>query len=219
MGSPKIEEYLEAIYKVASREGAAKPAKLAEYMGLTLPTVAEMLRKLEEKKLIKRRQKTDFILTNKGKKEALKLIRKHRLSERFLTDILGLSWDKVHAEACKLEHVLSPEVEESLDKLLREPKSCPHGHPIPDSNGVISAEKTCPLSELAPSQEATVISIQEENPEMLQYLATLGLLPEVKIKVEEVAPFGGPLLIKVGQAIYALGREVASKIMVKEDLT
>lgn len=216
MTTAKTEEYLEAIYKVEQTDNTVRASRLAEHMGVSPASVAEMLKRLAERGLIERGEDASVSLTPAGKKAALEMVRKHRLSERFLTDVLGLPWDKVHDEACKLEHVFSDEVEEGLDRLLENPKTCPHGHPIPAKDGTYAEEATRPLAELDAGDEAIIVKISEEEPKMLQYLATLGLLPQVCLRVREVAPFKGPLLIQVGRAQYALGREVASKIEVKE---
>ncbi len=217
MTTSKTEEYLEAIFKIERTDRTVRAARLAEHMGVSPASVTDMLKRLAERGLIERGQDASINLTQSGKKAALELVRKHRLSERFLTDILGLPWDKVHEEACKLEHVFSEEVEDGLDRLLDSPTTCPHGHPIPAKDGTLVEEATRPLAELGAGDWAVIAKISEEEPKMLQYLATLGLMPRVRVRVREVAPFKGPLLIEVGRAQYALGREVASKIEVKEE--
>lgn len=215
MTSRAVEGYLEALYKLGE-QGPVRQARLAEYLGLSQAATAEMIKKMVVSDLVKRDENSFLHLTENGEKDALEMIRKHRLSERFLTDILGLSWEKAHVEACKLEHVLSPEVEDGLDRLLNNPKSCPHGYPIPDKSGVIVALPTRPLADLGPTEKAIIAHVSEEDPEMLKYLATLGLMPDVEVVVEEIGPFSGPLLVKVGAARYALGRDLAAKIMVRE---
>lgn len=216
MPSTSVEEYLEALYKLRDGKRPVRPSKLAEHLGLKPASIAEMLKKLQEDRFVKRTPDQGVLLTAKGERLALKLIRKHRLSERFLTDALGIPWDKVHDEACKFEHVLSEEVEEGLDRFLESPESCPHGYPIPDKNGVIVEERVLNLSELPPRRSGSIVSVAEEDGPMLRYLASLGLVPKAKVKIEELAPFGGPLLVKVGSAKYAIAREVASKILVRE---
>ncbi len=213
--SAKVEEYLEAIYKLAQTDGHVRVHKLSECLKVSPSAVTDMLKKMARDGYIERVQE-GIVLTQKGEKAAVGLVRQHRLWERFLTDILGISWDKVHDEACKLEHVSSPEVQDGLERLLSSPDTCPHGHPIPSKDGVYAKQNTRPLADLESGSEALIVKITEEEPKMLQYLATLGLIPKVQITVEEIAPFRGPLLVKVGSAKYALGREVASKIEVAE---
>jgi len=233
MLTEKMEEYLEALFKLSCEEDELSPTRVAEYLGVTAPTVLDMLHRLESEGFIRYsskgkgshkgkshgRIKKTITLTHKGERAATTLVRRHRLSERFLTDVLGLDWESAHREACKLEHVISPEVEERLAEMLGNPDTCPHGHPIPDENGNIKeeTEEIKPLCELSADDKVCIAMVDEEEPKLLQYLATLGLLPDVDVEVKEVAPFGGPLLVKVGDTQYALGREVASKIWTKKN--
>jgi len=210
----RIEEYLESIYKLQQEQHPVSASRLAEHLKLSAPSVSEMVKKLVKKDLVKHTEK-GVCLTDEGNKMAKKVVRRHRLSERLLTDILGFAWDEVHDEACRLEHAISPEMEDRIAKSLGNPKTCPHGHPIPDKDGLFVKEIVRPLSELKAAEKAIIVSVFEEDPKMLQYLASLGLLPDVCVKVEEVAPFGGPLIVCVSGSRYALGREVASKIKVK----
>ena len=212
--TPRIEEYLESIYKLQQDQHPVSTSRLAEHLRLSPPSVSEMVKKLANKGLLSHTEK-GVCLTEKGKSIAKKVIRRHRLSERLLTDILGFRWDEVHEEACRLEHAISPEMEERIEKSLGNPRTCPHGHPIPDKDGVLINEKVRPLSDLKAKGKGIITSVFEEDPRMLKYLASLGLIPGVSVRVEEVAPFGGPLIVCVSGSRYALGREVASRIKVK----
>ncbi|MDD5473075.1 MAG: metal-dependent transcriptional regulator [Candidatus Methanoperedens sp.] len=210
----RIEEYLESIYKLQQEQHPVSTSRLAEHLKLSPPSVSEMIKKLVHKGLVNQIEK-GVCLTEEGNKMAKKVIRRHRLSERLLTDILGFKWDEVHDEACRLEHAISTEMEDRIAASLGNPRTCPHGHPIPDKDGVFIKEIVKPLSELKAMDKGIIVSVFEEDPKMLQYLASLGLIPDVCVKVEEVAPFGGPLIVCVSGSRYALGREVASKIKVK----
>jgi DtxR family Mn-dependent transcriptional regulator len=212
--TPRVEEYLESIYKLQQEHRRVSTSSLAEHLKLSAPSVSEMVKKLEGKGLLLHTEK-GVCLTEEGKSIAKKVIRRHRLSERLLTDILGFKWDEVHEEACRLEHAISPEMEDRIAESLGNPTTCPHGHPIPDKDGVLVKEKVRPLSELKASGKGIIVNVFEEDPNMLKYLASLGLIPGVCVRVEEVAPFGGPLIVCVSGSRYALGREVASKIKVK----
>jgi DtxR family Mn-dependent transcriptional regulator len=231
MLTEKMEEYLEALFKLGCDDEPLNPARLSEYLGVTPPTVLDMLRRLEADGFIRYaeaakgrahgkhvgRARRKISLTRKGERAAKALVRRHRLSERFLTDVLGLDWESAHREACKFEHVISPEVEEKLADMLGNPETCPHGYPIPDENGHIKDdEEIKPLCDLSANEEGCIARVEEEEPHLLQYLATLGLMPDVDFEIKEVAPFGGPILVKIGDAQYALGREVASKIWTKK---
>jgi len=202
--SENREEYLEAIFKLAQQPEGATVGHIADELGLAAPSVSQMVARLAEEGLVTRDRAGHVVLTKEGRREALRLVRRHRLSERFLTDYLDLPWDQVHAEACKLEHVLSDEVEER-----------PHGRAIPSAEGELADEHARPLAELGAGQKSTISFVSDEQPDLLRYLSSLGLLPQTAVAVEDVAPFGGPLLVRVGRARYALGREVAGKIFVR----
>lgn len=230
MLTEKMEEYLEALFKLSCEDNPLTPTRLAEYMKVTPPTALDMLRRLEKEGYIRYqgpgpgkgrragpgKARRTIVLTPKGERVARTLIRRHRLSERFLTDMLGLDWESAHREACRLEHVISPEVEEKLSEVLGNPETCPHGYPIPDENGNMAEEEIKPLCDFRPDEKGHIARVEEEEPRLLQYLASLGLMPDVDVEVTEVAPFGGPLLVRIGDAQYALGREVAAKIWTRK---
>jgi len=154
-------------------------------------------------------------LTEKGRKIALQVLRRHRLAERLLTDILHLNWSEVHEAACKLEHAIAPDIIKPLEKTLRHPKTCPHGNPIPTNGGGIMEEKSELLTDLKPGEGGIIVKITEEKHDMLHYLASLGLMPGTSVEIEEKAPFNGPIIVRARGASYALGHNVASVIWVK----
>ncbi len=212
--SQSTEEYLEAIYKL-SRESTATIGRLAAALGISAPSASQMVARLQQAGLVARDAAGGVLLTPDGLAAAARLVRRHRLSERFLSDYLDLPWDQVHDEACKFEHVLSAEVEERLAAQLGNPRTCPHGHVIPDEDGTVPETAVRRLTELPPGQSALISCIADERPDLLRYLASLGLLPETTVLVEGQAPFGGPLLVRVGETQYALGREVSDTIFVE----
>ncbi len=215
MVSENIEEYLETIYKLEQDVSPVTTSAVARQLGISPASVSEMAGKLAEQGLITREPYKGMALTAKGRHQALILIRRHRLWERFLTDVLGLPWDQVHEEACRLEHVTSPQVEERLAQLLGQPETCPHGHPMPTAEGEMVVEAGRPLAELTPGQRARVLRVPEGDAALLRYLATLGLGPQATVRVEAVAPFQGPLTVVIGEARHVLGRELASQIVVR----
>jgi DtxR family Mn-dependent transcriptional regulator len=216
MATPIVEEYLEAIYKLQADRKALGTTELGKELGVSPASASEMTDRLEEKGLVAKVKEKGITLTRRGEKAALELIRKHRISERFLVDVLGMDWKDVHEEACRLEHAISPEVESRMEALLGNPATCPHGHPIPDRQGRTPEESLRRLSGLKKNQRGVIAKVAEERRGLLEYLATLGILPEREVLVEQVAPFDGPLLVQVQGASYALGREIAEKIWVKE---
>lgn len=213
--TPTIEEYLEALFHLREKGKAVSTKDLAEHLKISPASVTDMIKKLADKKLVSYRPYKGATLTKNGLKAAAALVRRHRLSERFLADMLGVPWEDLHDEACKFEHVISDQVEEKLLEALGNPKTCPHGNPIPASDGKVAEDKAIPLTTFDIKQKGTIVRITEENPQFLHYLATLGLFPKVKIQVTEIAPFGGPIIVKLRGGSYALGRDIASNIFIR----
>ena len=213
MPSATLEEYLEAIYKLAEK-GPVRPTPIAEAIGVSGPTVTATLRRLQARGLIKR-DGGEVLLTSEGRSQALTIIRKHRVAERFLVDVLGLEWDEAHEDACLLEHALSPRVLSALEGYLDNPTVCPHGHPIPTEDGEVAEIKGAALCDMDAGSEVQILQVEEDDEAMLAYLGSMGMFPGTEVKVCEVAPFKGPLLVQVGESTYAVGRDVADRILVK----
>jgi DtxR family Mn-dependent transcriptional regulator len=174
-----------------------------------------MVKKLAAEKLVEYAPYKGVSLTAKGRKAAAVLVRRHRLSERFLSDMLGVPWKDLHDEACKFEHVISEQVEEKLVEALGNPATCPHGNPIPEADGTMAEAKAEKMSSLASGARGKIVKITEESPDFLQYLGQLGLMPDARVEIEEIAPFGGPIVVKTKGASYALGRSVADHIYIE----
>lgn len=217
MISENMGNYLLAIYRLKEKAGRVTTSDLAGVLKVSLPSVTDMLKKMSQLKLVRHLPYRGTSLTWRGKKEALALLRKHRLSERFLYEKAGVGWDRVHEEAHKLEHVLSDDVEAKMAAALDEPATCPHGSPIPTPDGRIHEEPSEPLPELEDRVGGKIIRITADEPRLLRYIATLGLMPGAHIVVEGKAPLRGPVMVRVGQATYALGRDVAARIWVKRE--
>lgn len=214
--SPPLLECLDALSRLEREKPPARLASLATRLGLDRAAAAERVAALEAQGLARTDPSGRIVLSVEAERIALGLLRKHRLLERFLADRLALPWARVHEEACRLTPVLSDDVAEALARLLGNPASCPHGNPIPSADGALAVEHGTPLHRLKPGQGGVILRIEREEPELLKSLATLGLLPQTKVEVEERAPFGGPILVRVGSARYALGRKVAAHVLVRE---
>ena len=214
MVSASVEHYLKAIYELRGEEQVVSLSALAEELSISMVSANEMVKKLVKRGLITYEPYKGVALTPEGRAQAMTVTRRHRLWERFLTDVLGLGWDQVHEEACRLEHATSPLVEEHLAQFLGWPETCPHGHPVPTPEGKVARESRYLLSDLKPGQKSVVQSVPEE-PEILQYLGSLGLAPQVEVQVEAIAPFEGPLTVRVEGAQHVLGRQVASQVKVR----
>lgn len=212
--SPVVEEYLECIYRLEEKTGMARTSDIVKTMGVVPGTVTNTVEWMEKKGLVAHKPYRGVKLTEKGRKVALQVVRRHRLSERLLTDILHMEWGKVHDEACRLEHGMTEEVTTPLEEALNHPKTCPHGNPIPTKHGVVVEEETRPLEELKAGEESRIVRISEERAELLNYLGELGLMPGVPVKVLKKAPLGGPITVAVGSASHALSPAMASIIRV-----
>ena len=218
MATPAIEEYLEAIYIIGTERPPVKSARVAEVMGVSAPTMTDTVRRLAQQGYISMGEGKALLLTEKGRQAAEALVRRHRLSERWLVDVLGMDWSKVHDEACKLEHALSPEVEERLASFLNNPSTCPHGNPIPGARGTAPAGTL--LSEARTGEEATLLRISsagEKNPQFLDYLKEKGLVPGTRFKVVEVAPWTGIIRVAVGDSVVPIGIDSASQLWVQQE--
>jgi DtxR family Mn-dependent transcriptional regulator len=177
MESERTQEYLEAIYKRQRKESPVSTSSLAVDLGVSQPAVTDMLRHLEGKGLIDYKTSKGAVLTQSGEERALSVIRRHRLWERFLTDVLGMKWDKVHEEACRLEHATSPDMEKGLSDILGDVDTCPHGHAIPDEKGKIKQEKSTFLADFHPHQVVKILAVDNEDPKILRAIEKQGLKP------------------------------------------
>jgi DtxR family Mn-dependent transcriptional regulator len=213
--SSEAEEYLEAIYRLETRIGFARTMKLARQLGVVPGSVTNTVKSLERRGLVIHEPYKGVKLTEKGRKLALNVLRRHRLAERLLTDVLHLDWSRAHGAACKLEHAIAGDIVKLLEKALGHPKTCPHGNPIPTACGGIIEEKSEPLVNLNPKEKGIIVKITEEESDMLQHLATLSLMPGVSVEVEQKAPFDGPITIKVGDVSHTLERKFALIIYVR----
>jgi DtxR family Mn-dependent transcriptional regulator len=212
MRSERVEEYLEAIAKRQKTEMPVSTSSLAADLGVTLPAVTDMIRRLEAKGLINYEHNKGVSLTAEGSRAALTTIRRHRLWERFLTDILGLQWDKVHDAACRLEHAISPDMEESLASLLGYTDTCPHGNPIPDKNGHVKDQDERPLSEFEVGQKVRISAVVKEDSRLLRKIEKWGLKPKAIVKIE-MKDDDGTLELKLDGQKLLLDKTTADYLM------
>jgi len=212
----QAEEYLEAIYRLEQKEGFARTMELAKSLNVVPGSVTNTIENLKRKGLVTHKPYKGVKLTKNGRKIASSVLRRHRLAERLLTDILHLDWSEVHEQACKLEHALSPEIIEPLEKALGHPKRCPHGNPIPTSCGGIFEEETVALSELGVNVSGVIVKITEETTETLQQLARLNLRPGKRVQVENMVPSGSLAIVVEGESC-TIGHDLASIIYVKKN--
>lgn len=211
MESERIEEYLEALYKRQGQGIPVSTSALAEDLGVSLPAVTDMLRHLKTLQLIDYQPNKGAVLTEQGTSKALAVIRRHRLWERFLTDVLGMNWDKVHDEACRLEHATSPDMEKKLSSILGDVNTCPHGHAIPDESGKINPVKTTSLSEFRPPVKVRILIVNNENTPLLKSIDKLGLRPGSIITLLKENK-DGSLEIEYGKQRIVLDKQTATAL-------
>lgn len=216
--SEVVEEYLECIYRLQLRDGVARTSEMVKLLNVVPGTITNTIKRLVKDGLVIHEPYKGVKLTKAARKIALDVLRRHRLSERLLTDILRVEWAEAHKAACHLEHALTNDIISNLDEVLDYPKTCPHGNPIPTETGDIIEEKSNPLTDLKTQEQGVVIKIAHEETELLEYLDALDLRPRSLITVLEKAPFNGPITIKVDGKLHALGRNIASKIWVTKGI-
>jgi DtxR family Mn-dependent transcriptional regulator len=228
--SESVEEYLEAIYSFNESGQLAKNQDLSEKLGVSPPSVTEMIKKLADDDLVTYEPYKGVLLTGKGMARAQNVVRKHRLLERFLHDSLGLKMEKVHDEACKLEHGISDETAAAICDTLNSPKTCPDdGKPIPactleakDCAECKSAREAkggrfkllTQLSHLRPGERARVAFVRGSG-SAARRIMDMGLCPGASLKVENAAPFNGPIQVSVRDTSLALGRALADNVFVE----
>ncbi len=221
MKSESVEDYLKAIYQIQEEQQGAPAATttLAARLGVASASVTGMLKRLAsgEPKLVEYERYRGVALTPAGLKTALEIIRHHRLLESYLNRMLGYSWDEVHAEAERLEHVISEEMEERMDAAMGHPLADPHGDPIPDREGRVTVPAYLTLADSPAGQAVEIRRVVDQEPDRLRYLSELGLVLCARIQVESQAPFNGPVNIRrieMPHSSLAIGREMAEKILV-----
>jgi len=187
MASSATEEYLQAIYTLADENGSVISARLATFLGVSPPATSEMVHRLEREGMVTLDERKELHLTASGQTAANSIVRRHRLAERFLVEILGFAWWKTHEEAERLEHAMSPEMESRMTAVLGDPQTCPHGNPMPG----VTAVPTRPLENLMAGERATVLRIPdqfEHEDGFLEYLDSQGVKPGVTVTLLEQGP-------------------------------
>jgi DtxR family Mn-dependent transcriptional regulator len=215
-GSPAIEDYAKAIYKISERaDGApAGNSALAEALSVSPGAVTAMLRRMADEGLIEYVPYEGASLTEAGEKVALEVMRHHRLIETYLAEALGMSWDRVHDEAEVLEHYISEELEELMAAALDDPERDPHGDPIPSRELELAEDAGVALRDLEPGARGVFVRVSDANPEMLRYLAGRGISPGDSFEVLAREPFGGPLEVSFGDDTHALSEQLTSAMRV-----
>jgi DtxR family transcriptional regulator, Mn-dependent transcriptional regulator len=216
--SEAIQNYAKAIYALEQRgDGTVTNNALAERLGVTPASASSMVKKLDELGLVTHVPYKGVKLTGSGRRVALEVLRHHRLLELYLAESLGVPWDRVHDEAEVLEHVLSEELEELIAAKLGNPTHDPHGDPIPNAALELEEQPTQALASLATGSAGVFVRVSDSDPEMLRYLAQLGITPGARFEIVDRQPFGGPLFARFDGLVHALGGDLASAMRVEPD--
>lgn len=213
-------EYLATIHKLGQVGSRVTTSALAERMHVSPAAASSMLKRLEESGFADRSSGGGITLTEQGRLAALQLIRRHRLLEVFLIDVMGYTWDQVDLEAHRLQHAVSAYFEERMDELCHYPTHCPHGDPIPRKDGTMPAERLISLMRLEPGQHGELRRVGRTDAHVLRYLTQLDLVPGRKVKLVEKAPFSGPVTLEVfnglqnNGATKIVGSELADQLFI-----
>ena len=215
------EDYLKTIYGITREGERAGTKEIADRLGISPASVTGFLQKLSagDPPLVDYRKRGGAVLTTEGERRALKVIRSHRLLETFLHRVLGYSWDRVHDEACMLEHVISEEFELRISELLGNPTHDPHGDPIPDRNLSMPAGELRSLAQLPTGGEATVERVSDSDPELLRYLGDKGIVPGTVLRVLDRSPFDRNMRLRIRgrHRSVILGPVVTEQVFIREE--
>jgi DtxR family transcriptional regulator, Mn-dependent transcriptional regulator len=214
--SRSVEDYLKAIYSLVEHGEPASTSSIAGVLDVQPASVSGMVKRLAESSLVEHVPYKGVRLTEQGSREALRIVRRHRVLESYLAARLGYSWDDIHEEAERLEHAASDKLIDRMAEALEDPRHDPHGSPIPTRGGEIEVTRYPTLAEVQAGDAVEVRSVQDEDAERLRYLDAQGLMPGAKLSVEERAPFDGPVTVRVGgeEEARVIGFELARRIFV-----
>jgi DtxR family Mn-dependent transcriptional regulator len=216
MASENVEDYLKSIYKLQEGGGKVSTSSLSERLGVSAPSVTEMIKKLADEGILTYAPYKGVELTTEGRKKALKILRRHRLWELFLVKVLNYPWHEIHDEADRLEHFTSEKLERRLDEALGYPRTDPHGDVIPTTDGSIERVEYRSLSEVKSGETVTVARVNDASAQVLQYASRLGIGLKRRIKVKEHVEFDGSLRVEIGRKEQFVSAKLAENIFVEE---
>lgn len=214
MPSEQVENYLKQIYKIKEQEGRVTTSLLSERLQISPPSVTEMIKKLADEGSVTYTPYKGVELTVAGKKKALHIVRRHRLWELFLVEVLKFPWDEIDEEAERLEHFMSEKLEKRIDQILGYPNRDPHGDSIPTPDGKVEGLRHSPLAESVTGSVVRVERVSDENPEILQYLSKLGVVLGTELAVTDMMSFDGSLRVKVGDREQFISSKLAQNVFV-----
>ena len=210
-----VEDYLKAIYEITQRDDSASTNDVAAALNVAAASVTGMIRRLAQQGYLDHVPYRGVQLTAKGRRAALRTIRRHRILETYLTKVLGYAWDRVHDEAERLEHAASDELIERLAAALGHPTEDPHGAPIPTAEGSVDERRHLTLADLPVGERARMVRVSDKNPSLLRYLAEIALQPGADVEVIAKAPFDGLLTLRIGSEEPVVGPNLAEQVLVE----
>jgi DtxR family Mn-dependent transcriptional regulator len=218
--SPTMRDYLAQVYRLSEQHGGSgedyvSTSALAELLDVSAPAVNRMVTKLKEMTLLDHEPYQGIRLTDEGRREALKYLRHHRIAEAFLVNVMGFKWHEVHAEADRMTRALSEPLTERMAQMAGYPTRCPHGEPIPDPDGNLPPQDDEPLLSAPMKTDLELTRVHTREPDRLEYLAALGLVPGAHLQVLNVAPFNGPIQLRLGHEFRIIGHNLAETIRVR----
>lgn len=213
-----VEDYLKAIYELEREGQAASTNDLATQLGVAPASVTGMIRRLADQGLITHERYHGARLTTRGRKSALRTLRRHRVIETYLVQELGYGWDQVHEEAERLEHAASDDLIDRMARAMGDPTTDPHGAPIPSREGAVEETDYVSLAQLGQGAVARIMRVADEDGELLRHLSSLALTPGSLVEVIEQAPFGGPIKVQTSSRSVVIGPALAERVMVQPQL-
>ena len=217
MNSLVEENYLKALFSLSNNKGEVNVNDLSKRLDLKMPTITSMMKKLATKKLVHYESYKPIRLTGKGKKEAVQIIRKHRLTEMYLVEKMGFGWEQVHEIAEQIEHVRSPEFFAKMDELLGYPELDPHGSPIPDKNGKMVWKEYSKLSECKQGDTVKMASVINTSDEFLKFLNSREIHLGLKMKIKSVEPFDNTMVVSYDKrSSETLSHTVCKRLLVEK---
>lgn len=218
MVSHAMEDYLAAVWRLTQYGGSATTSEVARKLGVTAASTSYMFKRMAEAGLVDYKEYAGASLTGAGMSAAMGFIRRHRVTERFLVDILGISWDRADTISDQMEHSLPDEVIDRMDAVMGHPSTCPHGYPIPSKEGLLPELKMRAASTLQLGEESNIVQVAEHDPELLTYFAQLGIRPGARLHMVERDRLGETFTIRIGGGAepFVLGDAIARLIRVAE---
>lgn len=212
--SVAMREYLAEIYRLQEDEPTVSTTSLAERLDVSAPAVPRMLKRLKSAGYVKHIPYQGVELTDHGREEALQELRRHRILEVFLVDVMEFTWDEVHEQADHLGQGLTDKITARMSEMTGHPTRCPHGEPIPDREGNLPQVEDIAIINLGVGHKGAVSRVRTDDPERLKYFASLGLVPGAEFSIVGRAPFNGPMRLRVGRDEVVLGVELTKSLWV-----